>query len=95
MALLSQIVYDDHHKINTKLLKMGLQDWAWFERDGTQGMIINNNSEIIICFRGTEPDQMTHSFRSQSINKRSQERGSYILALHKLLIKLYEMSTYL
>ena len=27
---------------------MGLQDWAWFERDGTQAMIINNDSEIII-----------------------------------------------
>ena len=79
MALLSQIVYDDHHKINTKLLKMGLQDWAWFERDGTQAMIINNDSEIIICFRGTEPDQMTDILSDlKAWPKRSQEKGSYI-----------------
>ena len=43
-GILSQVVYEDHHKINTKL-KINIQDWAWFERDGTQAMIINNDRD--------------------------------------------------
>ena len=73
MALLSQIVYDDYYKINTKLLKMGLQDWAWFERDGTQAMIINNDGEIIIVLEA-KPDQTDILSDLKAWPKRSQER---------------------
>ena len=97
MALLSQIVYEDEHTINTKLLKMGLPDWAWFERDGTQGMIVNNNEEIIICFRGTEPTEMTDVLSDlKAWPKRSQEKGLVHFGFAQALDKVYdEMSTYL
>ena len=59
MALLSKIVYCDYDRINRILLKMGLKDWYWFDNEGTQAMMIKTNKELIICFRGTEPDQVT------------------------------------
>lgn len=97
MAQLSQIVYEDYDSINHKLLKLGMKDWAWFERDGTQAMIINNKSEIICCFRGTEPDQMTDVMSDlKAWPKRSQEKGLVHFGFAQALDKVYdEMVTYL
>jgi len=97
MAQLSQIVYDDYDSINHKLLKLGMKDWAWFERDGTQAMIINNKSEIICCFRGTEPDQMSDILADlKAWPKRSQEKGLVHFGFAQALDKVYdEMVTYL
>jgi triacylglycerol lipase len=97
MSLLSQIVYEDYDTINSKLLKLGMKDWAWFERDGTQAMIVHNPSEIICCFRGTEPDQMTDVLADlKAWPKRSRERGLVHFGFAQALDKVYdEMVTYL
>lgn len=96
MALLSKIVYEDYDSINSKLLKLGLKDWAWFERDGTQAMIIKRPKEIIVCFRGTEPDQMTDVLADlKAWPKRSREKGFVHFGFAQALDKVYdEMVTY-
>ena len=97
MAVLSTIIYDSEHSVNKQLLKLGYPDWAWFERDGTQAMVINNDNEIIVCFRGTEPDQMTDVLSDlKAWPKRSREKGFVHFGFAQALDKVYdEMSTYL
>ena len=91
MALLSKIVYDDQDSINRKLLKMGLKDWFWFDNEGTQAIIIKTHKEIIICFRGTEPNQMTDVLSDlKAWPKRSQERGLVHFGFAQALDKVYD-----
>jgi len=97
MALLSQIVYDDYDTINRKLLKLDIKDWAWFERDGTQAMVLKDGHNIIVCFRGTEPTEMNDILSDlKAWPKRSQERGFVHFGFAQALDKVYdEICTYL
>ena len=97
MAYLSQVVYEDYDTINRKLLKINIKDWAWFERDGTQAMILKDGQNIVVCFRGTEPTEMTDVLSDlKAWPKRSQERGFVHFGFAQALDKVYdEMSTYL
>ena len=76
MAMFSSIVYSDFDGLNHKLLKRGVKDWSWFDRGGTQAFITVDDDDIIICFRGTEPDKMSDVFADlKAWPKRSQEKG--------------------
>lgn len=91
MALLSSIVYEDQDSINNKLLKLGLKDWSWFDTDGTQAILIHTQEEIIICFRGTEPDKMTDILADlKAWPKRSRERGLVHFGFAQALDKVYD-----
>ena len=91
MAFLSKLIYEDYETINTKLLGMGLKDWFWFDKDGTQAFIIKTEKEIIICFRGTEPDQLTDVLSDlKAWPKRSRERGLVHFGFAQALDRVYD-----
>ena len=91
MALLSKIVYDDYDSINSKLLKLGIKDWFWFDNEGTQAILIKTDKELIICFRGTEPTQMADVLSDlKAWPKRSQEKGLVHFGFAQALDRVYD-----
>ena len=91
MALLSKIVYRDYDSINSKLLKLGIKDWYWFDNDGTQAILIKTDKELIICFRGTEPTEITDVLSDlKAWPKRSQEKGLVHFGFAQALDKVYD-----
>ena len=90
MAMFSSIVYSEFEELNHKLLKMGFKDWSWFDREGTQAFVLIDGDEIVICFRGTEPNKMTDVFADlKAWPKRSQERGLVHFGFAQALDKVY------
>jgi len=91
MALLSKIVYNDYDIINRILLKMGLKDWYWFDVEGTQAMLVKSDKELIICFRGTEPDKITDILADVKIwRKPAREKGLVHFGFAQALDKVYD-----
>lgn len=91
MAMFSSAVYSDFDGLNYKLLKHGVKDWSWFDRGGTQAFITVDDDDIIICFRGTEPDKMSDVFADlKAWPKRSQEKGLVHFGFAEALDKVYD-----
>lgn len=91
MALLSKIVYDDYDNINAKLLKLGLKDWYWFDTEGTQAMIIKTDKQLIVCFRGTEPTEISDVLSDlKAWPKRSREKGLVHFGFAQALDRVYD-----
>jgi triacylglycerol lipase len=98
MSLLSALVYKTQDEINTELLSMGWKDWYWFDQDGTQAFVLppkTDDNRIIICFRGTEPTQMTDVMADlKAWPKRSKEKGlvhfGFVEALDCVYAKIEE-----
>lgn len=94
--MLSSLVYRDYDDINSQLLKLGYKDWYWFDCEGTQAMIIapsksHLENEIIICFRGTEPDKMSDIMADlKAWPKRSREKGLVHFGFAEALDKVYD-----
>lgn len=91
MAYLSKLAYLDYEHINTKLLSMGFKDWYWFDNEGTQALLIKTEKELVICFRGTEPDQLSDIMSDlKAWPKRSQEKGLVHFGFAQALDKIYD-----
>ena len=98
MSLLSAIVYYHYDSINSDLLSWGWKDWYWFDTEGTQAFVLapkKDDDRIIICFRGTEPTQMSDVFADlKAWPKRSKEKGlvhfGFVEALDKIYPKIEE-----
>jgi triacylglycerol lipase len=91
MALLSKLVYEDYNKINRTLLKMGLKDWYWFDNEGTQAVLIKTNKELIVCFRGTEPDKITDIMADLKVwRKPAREKGLVHFGFAQALDRVYD-----
>jgi triacylglycerol lipase len=90
MAMFSSLVYRDFEGLNKGLLKLGFKDWSWFDREGTQAFILVDSTDIVICFRGTEPDKMTDVMSDlKAWPKRSQEKGLVHFGFAEALDKVY------
>ena len=71
----------------SNLRDQGITEWAWFDKDGTQAFACrkHKSNEILIVFRGTEPDQMKDILADlKSLEKPAREKGLVHLSLHKL-----------
>jgi len=78
MAYLSKLVYSDIEEVQAKIDELGYERFKWFEKGGTQSFVAfdNETKNVIICFRGTEPDQLSDLLADlRAWPKRAQEKG--------------------
>lgn len=59
MALLAQIAYDDKAEAAPKIKKLGYTGHTFFDDNGAQVHVVWNDDDIVLCFRGTEPDEFS------------------------------------
>ena len=59
MAKLANAAYLDEKEGKKVYKKLGYKKVFFLENDGAQGYVLENADEIVICFRGTEPDEFS------------------------------------
>ena len=57
MAILSKVAYLQPEKAEITFKEYGFHNYKFIENDGAQCYIVNNEDNIVIIFRGTEPKQ--------------------------------------
>ena len=57
MAILSKVAYLQPEKAEITFKEYGFLNYKFIENDGAQCYIVNNEDNIVIIFRGTEPKQ--------------------------------------
>lgn len=59
MARCASIAYKDGPEAKPLYKQLGYTTHKFFDVDGAQCHIVSNKEEIVICFRGTEPDELS------------------------------------
>ena len=59
MAVLSGVAYKEPKDANKTFEKYGFQNHRFIDKDGAQCYVIWNDTDAVICFRGTEPKEMS------------------------------------
>ena len=59
MAKCAQIAYMDGKEAKAAYKKVGYTSHKFIENDGAQVHIVSNKTEIVLCFRGTEPAEFS------------------------------------
>ena len=59
MAECAQIAYMDGKEAKKEYKRLGYTGHSFIENDGAQMHIISNKEEIVLCFRGTEPGELS------------------------------------
>lgn len=59
MAKCAQIAYMDGPEAKPEYKKMGYTTHRFIDHDGAQVHIVSNKSEVVLCFRGTEPSEFS------------------------------------
>lgn len=59
MAEMAEIAYLDKKPAIPKYKKLGYAGYEFIENDGAQCHVVWNDDEIVICFRGTEPSELS------------------------------------
>ena len=57
MAILSGVAYKEPEDANKTFEKYGFHNHRFIDKDGAQCYIIWNDTDAIVCFRGTEPKE--------------------------------------
>ena len=77
-AYLSKLVYSGEPLVRSSCDTFGYEKFKWFDRGSTQCFVAwdKQTNTVIICFRGTEPDQLSDILADlRAWPKRAQERG--------------------
>ena len=77
-AYLSKLVYSGEPLVRSSCDTFGYEKFKWFDRGSTQCFVAwdKETNTVIICFRGTEPDQLSDVLADlRAWPKRAQERG--------------------
>ena len=93
MAGFASLVYSDYDVVLNNLRDQGITDWAWFDNDGTQAFACrkHKSNEILIVFRGTEPDQMKDILADlKAWRKPAREKGLVHFGFAQALDKVYD-----
>ena len=97
MARFASLVYLPEEELKIKLSQMGYDKFHWIDIEDTQVMIIPpyQDNQLVICFRGTEPDQLTDVLADlKAWRKPSKEKGlvhyGFVEALDKVFNLLAE-----
>ena len=59
MAVLSGVAYREPEDANKTFEKYGFNNHRFIDKDGAQCYIIWNDTDAVVCFRGTEPKEMS------------------------------------
>ena len=95
MARFASLVYLPKEALKLKLSQMGYNNFHWIDKENTQVMIIppQQDNQLVICFRGTEPDQITDVLADLKAWRRpSKEKGlvhyGFVEALDKVFLNI-------
>ena len=95
MARFASLVYLPEEELKIKLSQMGYDKFHWIDIEDTQAMIIPpyQDNQLVICFRGTEPDQLTDVLAYlKAWRKPSKEKGlvhyGFVEALDKVFLDI-------
>jgi triacylglycerol lipase len=59
MAVLAQIAYHDKEEADKEYASVGYPNTDFFDFDGAQCYAVWNDEEYVLCFRGTEPTELS------------------------------------
>jgi triacylglycerol lipase len=59
MALLAQAAYMDRREGTLRYNELGYKTVKFFDVEGAQCYVVSNKEEMVICFRGTEPTELS------------------------------------
>ena len=98
MARFASLVYLPEEELKIKLSQMGYDKFHWIDIEDTQVIIIPpyQDNQLVICFRGTEPDQLTDVLADlKAWRKPSKEKGLVHYGFVEALDKVFPTIEYL
>ena len=83
MAILSKVAYLQPEKAEITFKEYGFHNYKFIENDGAQCYIVNNEDNIVIIFRGTEPKQWSDikadikAYKKQGLHKHGKVHAGF------------------
>ncbi|MDH5621711.1 MAG: lipase family protein [Gammaproteobacteria bacterium] len=69
LAQAADIAYEEKHKIQPAVAKLGLKNFEFLSKDDTEGYIAANENIIVVAFRGTEPTHLQDLLADARLHK--------------------------
>ena len=90
MAILSGLAYGEPSEVNKKFRKHGFYDTKFCNKRGAQCYVVWNDTDAVICFRGTEPKEMSdikadlNAIQKQGLHNKGDVHGGFQGEINKL-----------
>ena len=90
MAILSGLAYGEPSEVNKKFRKHGFYDTKYCNKNGAQCYVVWNDTDAVICFRGTEPKEMSdikadlNAIQRQGLHNKGDVHGGFQGEINKL-----------
>ena len=90
MAILSGLAYGEPSEVNKKFRKHGFYDTKFCNKRGAQCYVVWNDTDAVICFRGTEPKEMSdikadlNAIQRQGLNNKGDVHGGFQGEINKI-----------
>ena len=90
MAILSGLAYGEPSEVNKKFRKHGFYDTKYCNKNGAQCYVVWNDTDAVICFRGTEPKEMSdikadlNAIQKQGLHNKGDVHGGFQGEINKL-----------
>ena len=90
MAILSGLAYGEPSEVSKKFRKHGFHSNKYCSKNGAQCYIVWNDTNAVICFRGTEPKEMSdikadlNAIQKQGLHNKGDVHGGFQGEINKL-----------
>ena len=90
MAILSGLAYGEPSEVNKKFRKHGFYDTKYCNKNGAQCYVVWNDTDAVICFRGTEPKEMSdikadlNAIQKQGLHNKGDVHGGFQGEINKI-----------
>ena len=90
MAILSGLAYGEPSEVSKKFRKHGFHSNKYCNKQGAQCYIVWNDTNAVICFRGTEPKEMSdikadlNAIQRQGLHNKGDVHGGFQGEINKL-----------
>ena len=78
MAKLANAAYLDPKEGKKTYKKLGYKGVWFLEESGAQGYVVVNDEEVVLCFRGTEPDEFSDITADLNAIPDKAQAGGYV-----------------
>ena len=90
MAILSGLAYGEPSEVSKKFRKHGFHSNKYCNKQGAQCYIVWNDTDAVICFRGTEPKEMSdikadlNAIQKQGLHNKGDVHGGFQGEINKI-----------
>ena len=90
MAILSGLAYGEPSEVSKKFRKHGFHSNKYCSKNGAQCYIVWNDTDAVICFRGTEPKEMSdikadlNAIQRQGLHNKGDVHGGFQGEINKI-----------